>query len=98
MQAKSTLSPSFLIHTGIQRWTSSNLYLIYCKKQIPDTKFEPDEQVSQFLLDLHGKRNITRSQVSSIANSVVEYLFQPLLNSVSGSKETELIDKVEICN
>lgn len=66
------------------------------KKNIPDAKFEPDEQVSKFLLDLQGKDNITRSQVSSIANSVVEFLFQPLLNSVSGSKETDLIDKVEL--
>lgn len=60
---------------------------INAKKYVLNTEFDPDKQVTKFLLDLHGKDNINRSQVSSIAKLVVEHLLHPLLNSISHGKE-----------
>lgn len=60
-----------------------------------DPKFDPDEQVTKFLLDLHGKDNISRSQISSVTKFVLEHLLQQLSNSISHVEEIDTKDNVK---
>lgn len=48
--------------------------------------------MKNFILELHSKDNINRSQVASIAKLVVEHLFQPLSSLMVVNKADELID------